>query len=67
MIQAALELEVEEFLQRGKYDKTGKDEFRGHRDAHHQTRTVSTAVGGLTVIISLLDIMEKGSTAEIGI
>ena len=49
MIQAALELEVEEFLQRGKYDKTGKDEFRGYRNGHHQTRTVSTAVGGLTV------------------
>jgi len=31
MIQAALEAEVEEFLQRAKYDKTSKDEFRGYR------------------------------------
>lgn len=31
MIQAALELEVEEFLQRAKYDKSKVDEFRGYR------------------------------------
>lgn len=49
MIQAALEMEVEEFLQRGKYDKTAEEEFRGYRNGHHQTRTVSTAVGGLEV------------------
>jgi len=49
MIQAALELEVEEFLQRAKYDKTSQSEFRGYRNGHHKSRTVSTAVGGLTV------------------
>lgn len=49
MIQAALETEVEEFLQRGKYDKSNLDEFRGYRNGHHRKRTVSTAVGGLTV------------------
>ena len=47
MIQAALEMEVEEFLQRAKYDKSSADEFRGYRNGHHKTRTVSTAVGGL--------------------
>lgn len=31
MIQAALELEVEEFLQRAKYDKSERDEFRGYQ------------------------------------
>ncbi len=31
MIQAALEMEVEEFLQRAKYDKTAVEEFRGYR------------------------------------
>lgn len=49
MIQAALEAEVEEFLQRGRYDKTAQDEFRGYRNGHHQERTVSTTVGGLKV------------------
>ena len=49
MIQAALEMEVEEFLQRAKYDKTAQTEFRGYRNGHHKERTVSTAVGGLEV------------------
>lgn len=49
MIQAALEMEVEEFLQRAKYDKISQSEFRGYRNGHHQSRTVSTAVGGLKV------------------
>lgn len=49
MIQAALEMEVEEFLQRAKYDKTSADEFRGYRNGHHRERVISTAVGGLTV------------------
>jgi transposase-like protein len=49
MIQAALELEVSEFLQRAKYDKTSQSEFRGYRNGHHRERVVSTAVGGLTV------------------
>jgi len=49
MIQAALEMEVEEFLQRAKYDKSNVEEFRGYRNGHHRERIVSTAVGGLTV------------------
>lgn len=49
MIQAALEAEVEEFLQRARYDKTSRDEFRGYRNGHHLERTVSTTVGGLKV------------------
>lgn len=49
MIQAALEKEVAEFLQRAKYETTGQTEFRGYRNGHHQGRTVSTAVGGLEV------------------
>lgn len=50
MIQAALELEVEEFLQRARYDKSSAtEEFRGYRNGHHKERVVSTAVGGLEV------------------
>lgn len=49
IIQAALEAEVGEFLERGKYDKTEGENFRGYRNGHHQKRTVSTAVGGLEV------------------
>jgi transposase-like protein len=49
MIQGALELEVEEFLQRGRYDKTTAENFRGYRNGYHQEREVATAVGGLVV------------------
>lgn len=51
MIQAALETEVSEFLQRLRYEKSAAAaaEFRGYRNGHHQERTVSTAVGGLRV------------------
>lgn len=49
MIQAALEIEVQEFLQRAKYAKSETEEFRGYRNGHHKKRTVSTAVGGLEV------------------
>lgn len=49
MIQAALELEVDEFLQRAKGEKSSPAEFRGYRNGHHKQRTVSTAVGGLEV------------------
>lgn len=49
MIQAALEMEVEEFLQRAKYDKSSADKFRGYRNGHHRERVVATAVGGLSV------------------
>lgn len=49
MIQAALELEVEEFLQRGRYDQIGAEEFRGYRHGYHRERVVSTMVGGLKV------------------
>ncbi|MGI8638726.1 MAG: transposase [Pyrinomonadaceae bacterium] len=49
MIQAALEAEVEEFLQRAKYDKTSSEDFRRYRNGHHRRRTVATAVGGLNV------------------
>ncbi|MFV0389493.1 MAG: IS256 family transposase [Pyrinomonadaceae bacterium] len=49
MIQAALEMEVEEFLERAKYEKTSENEFRGYRNGHHRKRVVSTAVGGMHV------------------
>jgi len=49
MIQGALELEVEEFLQRARYDKTEAENFRGYRNGYHQEREVATAVGGLVV------------------
>lgn len=49
MIQAMLETEVTEFLQRLKYEKTEPEEFRGYRNGHHLERTVATAVGGLKV------------------
>ena len=47
MIQAMLEVEVTEFLQRLRYEKTVADEFRGYRNGYHEERTVSTAVGGI--------------------
>lgn len=49
MIQAALEAEVTEFLERLPGERTSDGEFRGYRNGQHRERTVSTAVGGLTV------------------
>ena len=49
MIQAALEAEVTEFLERGKYTKTAPEDFRGYHNRHHQLRTISTSFGSLEV------------------
>jgi len=49
MIQQALEMEVAEFLERGKYAKTAAEDFRGYRNGHHKQRTISTSFGALEV------------------
>ncbi len=49
MIQGVLDLEVDEFLQRLKYDKTEVDNFTGYRTGYHREREVATAVGGIKV------------------
>ena len=49
IIQEALELEVTEFLERGKYDKIDPADFRGYRNGHHKERTISTSFGSLEV------------------
>lgn len=49
MIQQALEMEVAEFLTRGKYAKTAAEDFRGYRNGHHKQRTISTSFGSLEV------------------
>lgn len=50
VIQEALELEVDEFLERLRYEKTPEgEEPKGYRNGHHRGRIVSTAVGGLHV------------------
>lgn len=49
MIQAALEAEVVEFLERLPGERTSAEKFRGYRNGHHRERTISTTVGGLRV------------------
>jgi putative transposase len=50
MIQAAVEDEVTEFLQRLPHHKVKRaPAFTGYRNGYHRERTVSTAVGGLRV------------------
>lgn len=49
IIQEALELEVSEFLERGKYEKTDAEDFRGYRNGHHKQRTIATSFGSLDV------------------
>ncbi len=49
MIQQALEMEVAEFLERGKYAKTNPEEFRGYRNGHYPQRTIGTSFGSLEV------------------
>ena len=40
-IAKALELEVSEFLERAKYDKTDPADFRGYRNGHYPKRTIA--------------------------
>ena len=49
MIQHALELEVTEFLERGRHVKTNPEDFRGYRNGYHKERTISTSFGSLGV------------------
>ncbi|MBA3601993.1 MAG: IS256 family transposase [Acidobacteria bacterium] len=49
IIQEALEMEVSEFLERGKYQKTLREDFRGYRNGHHKQRTIATSFGSLEV------------------
>lgn len=49
IIQQALEMEVTEFLERGKYAKTAAEDFRGYRNGHHRERTIATSFGSLEV------------------
>ena len=49
IIQEALEMEVSEFLERGKYEKTDAEDFRGYRNGHHKQRTIATSFGSLEV------------------
>ena len=49
IIQEALELEVSEFLERGRHAKTNPEDFRGYRNGHHKERTISTSFGSLEV------------------
>lgn len=47
MLQRALEVEVEEFLERDRYVRT--KEFRGYRNGHAPARTVGTGMGAVEV------------------
>lgn len=49
MIQAALEEEVTEFLERLPGEKSRPGDFRGYRNGYHRERQVATAVGSLHV------------------
>ncbi|HEX6508261.1 MAG TPA: IS256 family transposase [Chloroflexota bacterium] len=47
MLQAALELEVDDFLGRARYQRTG--EYRGYRNGHLPERTVGVGMGAVEV------------------
>ena len=61
VIQSALELEVSEFLERLRYEKSPAGaEPKGYRNGHHRERVVATAVGGLSVRVPRVsDSIEK--------
>jgi len=47
LLQAALRVEVDNFLQRGRYQSGG--EFRGYRNGHLPERSVGVGMGAVTV------------------
>ncbi len=47
LLQAALRAEVDNFLQRGRYQRAG--EFRGYRNGHLPERSVGVGMGAVTV------------------
>jgi putative transposase len=47
MLQAALELEVDDFLGRARYQRTG--EYRGYRNGHLPERTIGVGMGAVEV------------------
>jgi transposase-like protein len=47
MLQAALEQEVEDFLGRGRYQRS--DEYRGYRNGHLPERTIGVGMGAVEV------------------
>ena len=65
MIQAALEAEVTEFLERLPGEKAGANEFRGYRNGSHRERIVSTAVGGLTVKVPRVSDNREAFTSKL--
>ena len=49
MLQTALELEVDEFLGRRRYQRTGSANVRGYRNGHQPERTIGVGMGAVEV------------------
>lgn len=47
MLQAAVEREVDDFLGRGRHERS--TEFRGHRNGHHRARQIGVGMGAVEV------------------
>jgi hypothetical protein len=62
MLQRALETEVEEYLQRPRYQRGG--EFRGYRNGHGRERTVGIGTWAVPVKVPRVSDTPDGSTFE---
>lgn len=68
MLAQALEMEVEEFLQRGRYGRA--DIFRGYRNGHSQERTIGVGLGAVSVRVPRVrevpkEVAENGFQSQI--
>lgn len=62
MLQKALEAEIEEFLQRPRYQRGG--EFRGYRNGHRRERTVGIGTWAVPVKVPRVSDTPEGSAFE---
>lgn len=62
MLQKALEAEIEEFLQRPRYQRGG--EFRGYRNGHGRERTVGIGTWAVPVKVPRVSDTPEGSAFE---
>jgi hypothetical protein len=62
MLQKALEAEIDEFLQRPRYQCGG--EFRGYRNGHGRERTIGIGTWAVPVKVPRVSDMPEGSAFE---
>jgi transposase-like protein len=64
MLQAALELEVDDFLGRRRYQRTGGGDHRGYRNGHLPERTIGVGMGAVEVSLPRVSEVPPEASAD---